>query len=211
MRFPISLQQWHRLPRHPDWRYELIDGHAVLSPRPRPLYLRRDTALPVSGSSGIVVREFDARTDRAAVAALLSDVWLAEDPYRSLEDPEELLHGEIVRSLDTAAVGAVAVESGPVCAAALVDHGRSSAPVLTWLTVAPEARERGLATALLRHITGALCAEGAGELASATSSANTPSLRWHLSRGFQLAPDPLREALRPNGDAYLRSTHRPAV
>jgi hypothetical protein len=83
-----------------------------------------------------------------------------------------------------------------VCAAALVHGGRSGAAMLDWLTVAREARERGLATGLLRLITTALNARGVSELASATSGANTASLRWHLSRGFQLAEDPLREAMR---------------
>jgi L-amino acid N-acyltransferase YncA len=91
---------------------------------------------------------------------------------------------------------ALAEESGVVCAAALVHDGRSGTPTLTWLTVGRDARERGLATELLRVIVAALRARGVSELASAASAANTPSLRWHLSRGFQLAEDPLREALR---------------
>jgi L-amino acid N-acyltransferase YncA len=57
-----------------------------------------------------------------------------------------------------------------------------------WLTVRHDARERGLATALLRVVVETLSARGVGELASAASAANLPSLRWHLTRGFQLAP-----------------------
>ena len=68
--------------------------------------------------------------------------------------------------------------------------------MLSWLTVARDARERGLATGLLALITTALRARGVSELASAASTANTPSLLWHLSRGFQLAKDPMREAMR---------------
>jgi L-amino acid N-acyltransferase YncA len=68
--------------------------------------------------------------------------------------------------------------------------------MLAWLTVRHDARERGLATALLRVIVETLSASGVEELASGTSAANVPSLRWHLTHGFQLAPDPLREAQR---------------
>jgi GNAT superfamily N-acetyltransferase len=134
--------------------------------------------------------------DRAAVAALLLDVWLNEDPYLSLTDPMELLSSEIERSLDTAEVGAVALDAYDVCAVALVHGGRCAVPMLTWLTVARTARERGLATALLARITDVLHQRGISELASAASAANMPSLRWHLTRGFQLAEDPMREALR---------------
>ena len=198
MRFPLSIEQWRRLPRHPDWRYELIGGEAFLSPRPRPLRLRRPTAVAISETRvNAEIRELDMSFDRAAVAALLLDTWSDEDPYRSLESPAGLLISEIERGLDMAEFGAVAVGSGAVRAAALVHGGSSAAPMLSWLTVARDARERGLATALLRLITTALRARGTSELVSATSGANTPSLRWHLTRGFQLADDPLRETLRP--------------
>jgi len=197
MRFPLSTELLWRLPRHPDWRYERIDGEAVLSPRPRPLHLRRPTGLPVPMTgANAEVREFDVRCDRAAVALLLLDSWSHEDPYRSLENPAEVLRGEIERYLGTAELGAVAVDCGVVRAVALVYGGIAGAPMLSWLTVARDVRERGLATGLLALITTALRARGIGELASATSAANTPSLRWHLSRGFQLAEDPMREALR---------------
>jgi len=197
MRFLLSTELLQRLPRHPDWRYERIDGEAVLSPRPRPLHLRRPTDLPVPKTqSNADVREFDGSFDWAAVAALLLDTWSHEDPYRSLENPAEVLRSETERYLGTADFGAVAVDGDAVRAVALVYGGVNSAPTLSWLTVESDARERGLATGLLALITTALRARGIGELASATSAANTPSLRWHLSRGFQLAEDPVRQALR---------------
>src|SRR3954447_15274764 len=145
MRFPMSTELWSRLPRHPDWRYELLNGDAVLTPRPRPLALRRPTALPVTQARPeIEVRALDVGSDRDAVAALLADTWSREDPYRSLDDPVETLRGEIERGLDTALFGAVAVQSGAVYAAALVQG--EDTPTLTFLTVASDARERGLAT-----------------------------------------------------------------
>jgi GNAT superfamily N-acetyltransferase len=197
VRFPLSVELFRRLPRHPDWRYERFDGQAVLSPRPRPVHLRRATGLRVPGAPiDAEVRALDLQTDRISVAALLLDVWLAEDPYRSLENSAEILGPEVERGLDTASFGAVAVASGAVCAVALVDHGRSGAPLLNWLSVARNARERGLATALLRLVSSELSARGVSELVSAASAANVPSLRWHLTRGFYLDPDPLRDALR---------------
>ena len=96
--------------------------------------------------------------------------------------------------MDSVPFGAVAVQSGAVRAVALV-HGEEQ-PNLTWLTIASDARERGLATGMLAFITAALHQRGVGELASAVSAANIASLRWHLTRGFVLAADPLREVQR---------------
>lgn len=191
-----------RLPRHPDWKYEMVKGEVWLSSRPRPLRLRRSTSLsvPAVKLNGVEVRILDARRDRSEIAELLMDVWVEEDPYRSLEDPETLLAAQIERSLEEPGLGVVAVDEQGVCAVVLVgtdDAGADAGgPMLMWLTVRRDARERGLATALLRVVVETLSARGVDELASGTSAANVPSLRWHLTHGFQLAPDPLREAVR---------------
>ena len=191
-----------RLPRHPDWKYEMVKGEVWLSSRPRPLRLRRSTSLsvPAVTLNGVEVRILDARRDRSEIAELLMDVWVEEDPYRSLEDPETLLAAQIERSLEEPGLGVVAVDEQGVCAVVLVgtdDAGADAGgPMLMWLTVRRDARERGLATALLRVVVETLSARGVDELASGTSAANVPSLRWHLTRGFQLAPDPVREAVR---------------
>jgi GNAT superfamily N-acetyltransferase len=198
LRFSVSSDAMWRLPRHPDWKYEMVDGEAWLSSRPRPLLLRRSTSLevPAVTLSGVEVRTLDARRDRSEVAKLLMNVWVEEDPYRSLENPKTLLQAEIERSLNAASLGIVAVDAGTICAVVLVGTAAAGIPTLTWLTVRREARDRGLATALLRVVVETLSARGVEELASGTSAANVPSLRWHLTRGFQLVPDPLREALR---------------
>ena len=199
----MSSDVWWRLPRHPDWKYEMVKGEAWLSSRPRPLHLCRPTNLevPAVTLSGVEVRPVDARRDRAEIAKLLMDVWVQEDPYRSLEDPESLLQAEIERSLNEPSLaGIVAVDKGTICAVVLIGTDPTGvpggAPMLTWLTVRREARERGLATALLRVVVETLSARGVDELASGASAANIASLRWHLTRGFQLAPDPIREAMR---------------
>jgi GNAT superfamily N-acetyltransferase len=187
-----------RLPRHPDWKYEMVKGEAWLSSRPRPLHLCRPTSLAVGAVtlSGVEIRTIDASRDRSEIAKLLMDVWVDEDPYRSLEDPKTLLQEQIQRSLEDPGLGVVAIDEQGVCAVVLVGTEDAGAPMLMWLTVRREARERGLATALLRVVVETLSARGVDELASGTSAANIASLRWHLTRGFQLAPDPIREAMR---------------
>jgi GNAT superfamily N-acetyltransferase len=196
LRFSVSSDAWRRLPRHPDWKYEMVKGEAWLSSRPRPLPLCRPTSLavPAVTLSGVEIRMIGTRRDRSEIAKLLMDVWVEEDPYRSLEDPEATLQAQIQRSLEGPGLGVIAIDEQGVCAVVLVPS--TTAPALMWLTVRRDARERGLATALLRVVVETLSARGVEELASGTSAANVPSLRWHLTRGFQLAPDPLRDALR---------------
>ena len=131
------------------------------------------------------------------------DVWVQEDPYRSLEDPESLLQAEIERSLNDARLGwhrrrrygpsTAGLLVGPTPAAML-----ASAPIAHGVAHRATAMRasRGLATALLRVLVETLSARGVRQLASGASAATSASLRWHLTRGFQLAPDPVREAMR---------------
>jgi len=93
---------------------------------------------------------------------------------------------------------------GPFCAVVLVGtddagapgSGPGDAPMLMWLTVRRDARERGLATALLRVVVETLSARGVDELASGASAAKHREPAVASDRGFQLAPDPIREAMR---------------
>ncbi len=84
MELPLSADQLRRLPRHPDWKYELIAGVALLSPRPRPLSFLRQTDRSVPSDGGARARPVDD-AERAGLAALLQAVWADEDPYRSLD------------------------------------------------------------------------------------------------------------------------------
>ncbi|MCP9491005.1 MAG: GNAT family N-acetyltransferase [Solirubrobacteraceae bacterium MAG38_C4-C5] len=205
MRFPLSLDLLRRLPRHPDWKYELIDGEAVLSSRPRPLGFRRPTDMAVAAAPkhDAEVRAVEATRDRAGLVTLLLDVWSDEDPYRSFE--EDVREAELRRELERTVErpeeleGAVALDTHGLCAGLLVMG--SGPPALTWLSVRRDVRGRGLATALLSVVVDALAARGEPELGSYASAANVPSVRWHLACGFALTPDRLRELLRRDGSA----------
>lgn len=140
----------------------------------------------------------DYRYDRLGIIELLLNVWAEEDPYRSLDDPEAMVQAELERSLDAPCFGVLATDTNGIWAVVIVTPSKTDAATLTWLTVRRDVRDRGLATGLLRVVMDALSADGVRQLASATSPANVASLRWHLNRGFQLAEDPLREALRPH-------------
>jgi hypothetical protein len=70
MRFPLSPDLLQRLPRHPDWKYEMVKGEAWLSSRPRSLPLCRPTSLavPAVTLSGVEIRTLDTRRDRSEIA-----------------------------------------------------------------------------------------------------------------------------------------------
>lgn len=202
MRVPMPFRTFERLPRHPDWRYEYWDGTAHLSHRPRSVGFERLAAAPITRDVADDVQVVPcSEVDPAAVTALLTNVWSDEEPYRCF-DPDEcaqILGAEVARSLEGGlpALGHAGLVRGQLIGAVLVTTAIRSAtdrdqPELTWLTVRHEARSRGVATALLRGVCERLSADGRPRLHSACSAANVPSLRWHLSSGFTLAPDPLR-------------------
>ena len=205
MQFPLAADLLARLPRNPEWKYERIGGQACLSYRPRPLEFRRATDLPVGplADADVEIRMLDPERDRPYVARLLLEVWVQEAPYVTFEDPVARLEEEIARSLSSAELGAVAIDAQHLCAAVLAPwrsliglHGPTDLiPTLEWLTVHEDSRDRGLATGLLGVVVDALAARGVRELASAASPTNLASLRWHLTRGFRLQPDPIRAAL----------------
>lgn len=192
LRFPMSLDLIRRLPRHPDWKYELIEGVAYRSPRAKPIGLTRPTAVTVSASSGRAGARLIGGDDRPGVVALLSEVWGEEDPYRSYEP--EVRRTELAAHIERGSEdwGVLVERAGKVVACAMV-HRRAT---LSWLSVASDARGQGLAGELLAVICGELVGREKALLKSWVSVANVPSLRWHLSRGFTLAPDEFRELRR---------------
>lgn len=202
MHLDINLATFHRLPRHPDWRYEYWDGAAHLSHRPRWLRFRRLTAAPATDSAPVDVAF--ATTDRDRAAELMLSVWSVQDPYVTHMDPE-LLKRQVTHALGTAQIVALACVDEKIAGAATVaPDWHTGEPCMAWLTVDPRVRERGIATALLRAISQELNSNGAETLWSSASAANIPSLRWHLTRGFELASDPLREATRDGRAASSR-------
>lgn len=201
MQFPFSVELLRRLPRHPDWKYEPIEGAAWLPPRPKPLGFLRPTDLPVTGglaTGNVEIRALEPSTDLSGVERLLHEVWQNEDPFRSFDVNERTaeLGREIARSTEDEAVeGAVAVDARGICGCVLTTRA-NAVPVLTSLTVRGDARGQGLATGLLGVVVERLAKRGIREIASSASAANLPSLRWHLARGFTVTLDPLYELQR---------------
>src|SRR5439155_17646217 len=88
VRLPISLDEFHRLPRNPAYKYEYFDGLAHLSPRPRTLNGLLELK-PLEAPS--VVPAFEAVTfrplwpaDWAAFPDLFAAAFASVQPFASL-------------------------------------------------------------------------------------------------------------------------------
>lgn len=195
MEIPMSIEDFHRLPRHPDWKHEYWDGALQLSFRPYPPHFWRDVSLPVS-----VKRRHDVRpleTSEAALRAFLTGFWRAEDPYRTVD--EEVAGPWLTSGLDTSLArlaepgGAIVEEDGEIIGAVLLEHPYRdrTAPMLSWLAVRSGFRCDGLGSSMLGAITAALHSAGVQRLDSGASPGNRASLFWHWRNGFQAEPDPI--------------------
>lgn len=110
MRLSLPIELFDRIPRHPDWKYEYMEGEMWLSHRPRALTLVREVTepLPPRDGSRPRVRDLDPDADRSALTALLWDVWEPLDPYRTYAQAErrEVFDTGLRRSLGAGAVPA---------------------------------------------------------------------------------------------------------
>lgn len=214
MQFVVGLDAFRALPRHPDWAYEFLDGRAHLHYRPRPLELVRDLAPVTvrrpfaagdgpDGLHGVVVRPAAAE-DRDEMMMLVEAVWEELDPYRTMRatpepEPADTAGARFARTLAGAddpwdpavLVARTAGGAGPVAGLVTLnawrpadDHEIPAEPVISWLTVEPRWRMAGVATTLLAASVAEAARSGAGELHSAVSCANIPSVCWHWTNAF---------------------------
>lgn len=185
----MSIEQFHRFPRHPDWKHEYWDGALQLSYRPKPIELVREVAPPVRPW-----RDHTVRLIGDVPRAFLAETWSREEPYRVVPAAEGWLHAELDRSARrlVGPRGAVVEEEGAVIGAVLVERPFRDVddPVLTWLAVRSGFRCDGVATSLLAAILDALRAGGVARLASGASAANRASVAWHWRHGFRPLPNP---------------------
>lgn len=198
----MTVAEFNRLPRHPDWKWELLDGELFLNHRPRPIDLIRPVSTDIATASGHAVTLVDAGADQDDVQSFLFDVWRDEEPYRYM-DPhhvESVIVAAFQRSW-ARLVEPVGVwvhdDQGPAGLLLVTGPGRwtgSEHPMLRWLTVRWDARLSGIATAMLAQVMTELNGRGVRAVVSGTSPANRASIQWHWRHGFHPLPDPLARA-----------------
>lgn len=92
LRFPVSIEQFHQLPRSPAYKYEYIAGHALLNPRPRFFHGLLDLAgVEKQTSDGsdpdTVVRPMKA-ADWNELCDLFTAAFRSRQPFGSVTDAE---------------------------------------------------------------------------------------------------------------------------
>jgi GNAT superfamily N-acetyltransferase len=207
----MTVDDFRRLPRHPDWKYELIDGRLLLSHRPRPIDLLRSTDVAVERTGDRhTVQPLDPTAHRTAVTDFLISTWREESPYCHADPAgvEAQVVAEVDRSWTSLAdpAGVVSVADGSMIGAALLTDVRwpeaeDGVPVLSWLTVAWGQRLAGVATAMLDTLLTDLRGRGITHLRSATSCATPASIQWHWRHGFLPLSDPLARVRGDSGAA----------
>jgi GNAT superfamily N-acetyltransferase len=89
LQFPLTLEQFHRLPRNAAYKYELFNGVAYLSPRPKFFHALLDlgpvAAEPLAGAAKIDLRPVEAN-DWDALELLFAAAFRGAVPFAGLED-----------------------------------------------------------------------------------------------------------------------------
>jgi GNAT superfamily N-acetyltransferase len=196
--FPISFEEWERLPRPPGWKHEYFDGCAHITPSHQHALTTAAVApRPVNAPCALrpVVPE-----DEASLLAVYLEAF-ADDPVfcdysdeqfceAAMRDLHESFAGRRAPLLAASHV-AVAADAGGahVEGAALLSADREYGPVLDLLFVRPAWQRRGLATALVASAMNDLHRDGERTLTSSYHLANLTSQAWHRAFGFVERPD----------------------
>lgn len=94
LRLNLTPEQFHRLPRHTAYRYELLDGEVYISPRPRWYHALLDLATESSFKELELPKSVRLRplqpTDWSAFPPVFSSAFHSVQPFASLNDDERL-------------------------------------------------------------------------------------------------------------------------
>jgi GNAT superfamily N-acetyltransferase len=211
---PISIEEFHALPRNPAYKYEFFGGRAVLSPRPKCYHATLDLQpRPPTGPIDLRHKSVSIRPlrddDWDALPRLFSAAFRAILPFSLLGDSRriEAAHdclrttrdGRDGELIDAACFVAVTSETDQPIGASLVTLVSEThddeldrlavdgvLPHLTWIFVAPLLTRQGVGTALLDRTINELAELGHRTLASTFLLGNESSMLWHWSNGFRL-------------------------
>lgn len=195
---PMSPEAFRAMPHRLGWKHEYFDGAARLIPSESAIVVwERDLAVPVPvvsaragslpggpGRAGPVPREAGPG-DRDALVELF--VAAFDDGPEYCGHPDEVYRRDAERTADGG--GRVHVLDGDgALLGAIVVTGRGGLPTVEPVMVAPTARRRGVAGALLGAAIGAAVETGATRLRSHSHLANAASSAWHAASGFAEVP-----------------------
>jgi GNAT superfamily N-acetyltransferase len=223
---PMSEEAYRQLPRHAAFRYEYLNGKAILSPETRHYHAILDLA-PLEAAPDVAVRPLRAN-DWPALASLFAASFRYIQPFGSLDEATRRLAAE--EALERTKSGGdgpwierasfVAVDQGKLVGGILLTllplgdpciwesyrweepppldciERRQGRPHLTWIFVDPHLAGKGSGTALLAATIHELLALGYTQLLSTFVVGNHSSMLWHWRTGFRLLAYPGSRRLR---------------
>jgi GNAT superfamily N-acetyltransferase len=220
VKLPMSLEGFRRLPRNAAYRYEYLNGQALLTPRPRhyhavlslrPLPVAEDVTTEPLRPDGLEALQpvFMAAFRGLQPFGSLDDTGIAEAARQSLERTRTGGDGPWIEDACFVAL-AEGKALGAICVTLLPDgdpcHWDSyywreppppdcvarcaGRPHLTWVFVDPHLSGRGIGTALLARSVEALLRLGFRQLYSTFLLGNESSMLWHWRSGFELLAYP---------------------
>ena len=186
---PMSIDEYRVMPHRLGWKHEYYDGAARLRPS-LGAYTEYEwpggtASAPRRSVAAFAVRDARAR-DEAALIALYEAAF--DDGPDHAGYPADAYRAEAGKAADTSRARIHVAVSGTALLGAIrlrdrFGDGTSSATIEP-VMVHPEARRRGIASALLRRVIEASAALGIERIASGAHLANAPSMAWHDRLGF---------------------------
>jgi GNAT superfamily N-acetyltransferase len=220
IRLALSPEEYRQLPRHSAYRYEYLNGEAILSPNTKH-YHALLTLQPIELATNIITRPMQPG-DLPVLEDVFASAFYRTQPYAGLDDETgmEAARAALERTrtggdgpwIDQASV--VAVTDGRPYGAVFITllplgdpttweayywdsappsdavEQRLGRPHLTWIFVSPMWAGQGVGTALLAVAVKQLLAMGFTELLSTFMIGNDSSMLWHWRNGFQLLAHP---------------------
>lgn len=215
---PLTLEQFQQLPRNPAYKYDYIQGRALLTPWARHFHALLDLSTPRLAST-VPVRSLGAH-DWETLVPLFAGSFRSSQPFASLD--EATLLQASYQALERTRIGGDGPMIDPACFIAPGKTGPTGAilttllpdgdpcdlesyvwrdappagcvslrlgrPHLTWIFVDPFVQGLGTGTALLGAAVQALLHLGYHQLLTTFILGNDASLLWHWRNGFKLLP-----------------------
>lgn len=209
--FPMSIEEFHRMPWRLGWKHEYFDDHAYLTPS----YVSMDVYLPVphcppatrdpqnsqtfwNPQKQLIPRSSSRRPHLKDAGALVALFYSAFRPsVEFFGYSNQKVHAEAKKSIrgyfegeygKPLSCSRVFIHAEHVVGAMLLVDAPTP-PFVRLLMVEPELQRRGIAAVLLEEVTAEL--RGSTELRSQFLVANEPSRLWHARMGFVEDPDAL--------------------
>jgi GNAT superfamily N-acetyltransferase len=217
---PLTSEQFAQLPRNAAYKYEYLNGRALLTPRPRHFHALLDLR-PSEGPTDVTISALEAKQWPMLVPVFM-EAFESIQPFAGLTEPvrSQAVHAALERtrtegdgpliaeacltaSRDGKLIGAVLVTLLPDGDPCDLDSYewlepppadcirlRLGRPHLTWVFVAADRRGQGVGSALLNQATRELLSLGFKQLLSTFMLGNNVSMLWHWRQGFRLLSHP---------------------